>query len=95
MFSLIFANLKSYLDGVLNWSQQDCPRSSVCVPFMDENKEIFEPDAKKHFIISGVGFWISFCNICDHCSWNDDKTGFYSGTHWFLNISVVLSIIRG
>ena len=63
--------------------------------FMDENNEIFEPDAKKHFIISGVGFWISFCNICDHCSWNDDKTGFYLGTHRFLNMSVVLSIIRG
>ena len=53
------------------------PEAVFAVPFMDENNEIFEPDAKKHFIISGVGFWISFCNICDHCSWNDDKTGFY------------------
>ena len=48
---------------------------------MDENNEIFEPDAKKHFIISGDGFWISFCNMCDHCSWNEDKIGFELDTH--------------
>ena len=59
---------------------------------MDENNEIFEPDAKKHFIISGDGFWISFCNMCDHCSWNEDKIGFELDTH-MLQVYMIILVI--